>query len=372
MMVFRNAPFARWTGVLLAASLLAACQESGPDPFAEAEAKLHAEPRPAKIFEVSDQIGMIERRFAGRVAAVQTVDLSFQVPGKLLELPVLESQQVKKGDVIARLDTTDYDRAVRQATINLDQARRELDRLETLRDRSVISQSAYDEQKNTYDLAAESLKEARQNLEYTTLRAPFDGIVSVRLIDNFTTVSVATPVVRVHDLSEVQVDINVAEALFGRVTASEVASIEAKFPAYADRLFPLEYREHSSQVDEVTQTYRITLAMPREGVEQLFPGMTASVIVKLQPHGLALGERFLVPSAAVVADGNGKAFVWKYEEGSGEGGGPGIGKVTRQPVEIDTVMGDFIPVASGLESGDEIVSAGAAYLSDGQTVRRMN
>ena len=61
----------------------------------------------------------------------------------------------------------------------------------------MISQSAYDEQKNKHDLALETLKEAKQNLEYTTLKAPFDGIVSVRLVDNFTTVSVGTPQINI-------------------------------------------------------------------------------------------------------------------------------------------------------------------------------
>jgi len=358
-----KAPIGLWAGLLLAAGLLTACQDQAVDPVAEAEAELHAAPRPAKIFTVTDQIGLLERRFAGRVAAVQTVDLSFQVPGKLIKLPVLESQQVKEGDLIASLDTTDYDRAVREATINAEQAKRELDRLETLRDRSVISQSSYDEQKNTYDLALEELKEASQNLTYTSLKAPFDGIVSNRLIDNFTTVSVGTPVVRMHDVSEVQVDINVAEALFGRVTETDVVSIEAKFPAYGEKLFPLTYREHSSQVDAITQTYRITLAMPREGAEQLFPGMTASVIVKFLPEGLELGEQFLVPTGAVAVDGDGQAYVWAF---AGE-----TGAVSKTSVEIGTIMGDYIPVRSGLQVGDEIVSAGVAYLSEGQVVRRL-
>ncbi|GAA0771671.1 efflux RND transporter periplasmic adaptor subunit [Roseibium denhamense] len=357
-------PLTRWACVVLAAGFLAACQDAGPDPVAEAEAELHSAPRPAKIFTVTDQIGFLERRFAGRVAAVQTVDLSFQVPGRLVELPVLESQQVSKGDLIAKLDTTDYDRALREASLDADQAKRELDRLETLRQRNVISQSSYDEQKNTYDLAVEALSEARQNLQYTELRAPFDGIVSLRLVENFTTVSVGTPIVQMHDISEVQVDINVAEALFGRVTESEVVSIEAKFPAYGDKLFPLSYREHSSRVDEVTQTYRITLAMPREEAEQLFPGMTASVVVKFLPEGLELGEQLLVPSSAIAVDGDGNSFVWTFDEASGE--------VTKQIVEVGTVMGDFMPVRAGLEKGDEIVSAGVAYLSDGQAVRRLN
>lgn len=363
MLQFTNRTLAGWGAMVLAAGLLTACQDSGVDPVAEAEAELHAAPRPAKIFTVNDQIGLLERRFAGRVAAVQTVDLSFQVAGRLVELPVLESQQVAKGDVIARLDTADYDRALREATITLEQARRDLERLETLRDRSVVSVSAYDDQKNTYDLAQEALEQAVQNLDDTQLRAPFDGIVSVRLVDNFTRAAVGTPIVRLHDVSEVLVDINVAEALFARVRESDVASIEATFPAYGDKTFPLTYREHSSQVDEVTQTYRVTLAMPRSGADQLSPGMTASVRIRFARGGLVPGEQFLVPVGAVVVDGGGQAAVWRFDEDTGA--------VARQPVDVGTVMGDYLPVRSGLSVGDQIVSAGAAFLSDGQIVRAL-
>ena len=63
-------------------------------------------------------------------------------------------------------------------------------------------------------------------------------------------------------------------------------------------------------------------------------------------------------------DSDGKSYVWKFDSGSGA--------VSKHPVEIGTVMGNFIPVRAGLEKGDEIVSAGVAYLSDGQVVRRLN
>lgn len=364
MLALGRARIGRWAGLILAAGLLAACQEDKVDPVAVAEAELHAAPRPAKIFTVTENVGLIERRFAGRVESVQTVDLSFQVPGKLVELPVRESQQVQEGDLIAKLDPTDYERDLREARINEEQAKRELARLETLVQRNVISQASYDEQKDTYDLAQEALAEAERNLEYTTLRAPFEGLVSVRLAENFTTVSVGTPVVKIQDISEVQVDINVAEALFGRVREAQVVSIEAKFPAYGDQVFPLEYREHSSQVDEVTQTYRITLGMSRSGLDQLFPGMTASVRAKFLPEGFALGEQFLVPTSAIAIDGEGNAFVWKYDETDSQ--------VSKTPVEIGTVLGDYMPIVSGVDAGDEIVSAGVAYLSDGQTIRRLN
>lgn len=364
MTAIRKTSIVRFAALLLTAGFLSACQEDVIDPVAQAEAQLHAAPRPAKIFTVTDEVGLLERRFAGRVAAVQTVDLSFQVSGKLLELPVRESQRVQKGDLIAKLDPTDYERALREARINEEQAKRELARLETLVQRNVISQASYDEQKDEHDLAIEALAEARRNLEYTTLTAPFEGLVSVRLAENFTTVSVGAPIVTVQDISEVQVDINVAEALFGRVREEQVVSMEATFPAYGDKVFPLEYREHSSQVDEVTQTYRITLGMSREGQEQLFPGMTASVRVKFLPEGFALGDQFLVPTSSIAINGEGDAFVWKYDETDSQ--------VSRNPVEVGTILGDYIPVMSGLDAGDKIVSAGVAYLSDGQTVRRLN
>ncbi|WP_417671843.1 efflux RND transporter periplasmic adaptor subunit [Roseibium sp.] len=361
MMSFDNKAWRRAVAVSALALLVAACQDDTPDPLAVAEAELNAKPRPAKIFTVSDDVGLLSRRFTGRVEAVQTVDLSFQVAGKLADLAILESQEVKKGDLIAHLDPTDYERAVREAKLRLNQAKQDLDRLETLRDRSVISQKSYDDQKNEYDLAIEALAAAEQNLEYTEIHAPFDGIVTRRLVDGFTTVSVGTAVVRLQDVSEVQIDINVPEALFAKVSESLVASLHAEFPSIPGKEFPLEYREHSTEVDAVTQTYRVTLAMPRDPKERIYAGMTAAVVAKLRPEGTGLTDSVLVPTGAVVVDGQGQSYVWRFDDESNQ--------VSKALVSTQTVMGDLIPVTDGLERGDRIVSAGAAHLSEGQVVR---
>ncbi|MTH97228.1 efflux RND transporter periplasmic adaptor subunit [Roseibium sp. RKSG952] len=347
--------------VIMSAAVLAACQDDAPDPVAQAEAALRADPRPAKIFTVSEEAGFLWRRFTGRVEAVKTVDMSFQVPGKLEALPVLESQHVAEGDLVAKLDPADFERAVREATLRVNRAKRDLERIETLKDRAVISQKSYDDQKNEYDLAVEALERAEQDLEYTALHAPFDGIASVRLVDNYTTVGVGTPVLRLQDISEIQIDINVPEALFAKVAENQIVSMHADFPSLPGQEFPLEYREHSSQVDQVTQTYRITLAMPRDENMRIYPGMTAAVVVKVKPDGLPLGDAVMVPTSAVSVDADKNAFVWKFDDASGE--------VAKKPVQIGTVSGEYLPVTSGLEIGDEIVSAGVAYLSDGQTVR---
>ncbi|GGB43311.1 hemolysin D [Roseibium aquae] len=359
--IFTAQGWRRLVPVLLGAGLLAACQEEAPNPVAQAEEAMRAEPRPAKIFTVSDEVGLLTRRFTGRVEAVQTVDLSFQVPGKLLELPIRESQAVSQGDLIAKIDPTDYARAVREARLRVDQAKRDLDRLETLRDRSVISEKSYDDQKNAYELAVEALRAAEQNLFYTEIRAPFDGIVSLRLVDNFTTIDVGTAVARLQDVSETQIDINVPEALFVKVAENEVQSISAQFLSLPGQEIELEYREHSSQIDPITQTYRVTLAAKSGKDERIIPGMTASVEVKVRPEGLDLSETLLVPSSAVAVNAAGEPYVYVF--------GPQEGTVTRAPVTVGPIMGPYLPVTDGLSIGDQIVSAGVAYLSDGQSIR---
>ncbi|MFD1694472.1 efflux RND transporter periplasmic adaptor subunit [Roseibium aestuarii] len=358
---FSGARLLKSAGLVLALGLgLAACQDEATDPIAEAEAKLIAQPRPARIFTVSEDTATLSRRFTGRVQPVKTVDLAFQVGGKLQELPVLESAEVKKGDLLAALDPTDYERAVREAQLRVDQAKRDLDRQETLRARSVVSQSTYDDQKNQYDLAVEALKTAEQNLAYTRLFSPFEGVVTRRLVDNFTFVTAGAAVLRLQDVSEVQIDINVPEALFARVKGEDVSNLHAEFQAFPGQSFPLVYREHSSEVDDVTQTYRITLAMPQNPDYRIQPGMSATVVANLNENPGAR-EALLVPTSAVAVDGAGEAYVWAFDEAAGT--------VSRAPVKIGVVNGDYIPVHEGLSVGDQIVSAGVSYLTDGQAVR---
>ena len=362
MMRFTRRATRRFGPLLMVAVLAGACQqEDDQNAVSQAETELLQAPRPARIFTVSHQTGSLARRFAGRVEAVQTVDLSFQVAGKLMELPVLESQKVAKDDLIARLDPTDYELAVRQAELKLKQAKQDLQRLETLKERSVISEKSYDDQKNDYDLAVEALNVARRNLDYTEIRAPFDGIITRRLVDNFTTVAAGTAVLRIQDVSETQIDINVPEALFSGLSDNKIEAVYAEFPAIPGKKFALTYREHSTEPDAVTQTYKVTLAMANRPEEPIYPGMTASVEVTLKPKAMELQDGFLVPTAAVAVESDHSAYVWRFDAKENV--------VTRVPVKIGVVMGDFIPVIEGVQQGDEIVSAGVAYLSEGQAIQ---
>jgi len=346
--------------VLIAASGLQACDDGRSGSAAQAEARRLAEARPVRIHTVTDNTAFRERRFTGRVRAVQTVDLSFQVGGEIVRLPVRESERVNQGALIAALDKEDFKRRLREAKVRRDLAKTKLDRAASLRDKQFTSEATYDDAKAEYDLAVVAVETAKQNLEYAEIHAPYDAIITKRLVDNYTVISAGTKVVRIQDMSEVQVDINVPETLFAKVTRQQVESMEAVFPSAPERRFALEYREHETEADPVAQTYRVTLAMPVPEDINILPGMTASVFVKIKPgDGPAKGVP--VPASAIGADAEKRPFVWVLD--------PKTNEVLKRQVELGALRGDSAVITEGLEPGEQIVSAGVSFLQEGQIVR---
>lgn len=171
----------------------------------------------------------------GTLSAVTTVQVGTQVSGKVTGLFVDFNDRVKKGQLIARIDPTLQEQAVRDAEANLERARAELDRAEreyernrTLFERKVITDSEFSSIQYNLAVARASLKSsqvslerARQNLSYTEIYAPIDGIVVERNVEPGQTVaaSMSTPQIFLiaNDLAEMQILASVDESDIGRI-----------------------------------------------------------------------------------------------------------------------------------------------------------
>ena len=341
--------------LMLAVATLSGCK----DITEQADASQPEQaPQFVRVHTVEDRGGRTTHRFSGRIEAVQTVDLSFQVGGRLIALPVKEGQAIKKGAVIARLDTADYVRAVRETEVTLKLARQNYARTEELSRKKVAAQRLLDEARTVRDLAAVALDHARQNLSYTQIRAPFDALVTRRMVDPFTNVGVGVPVMRIQDVSEIQIDVDVPETLMATTPRERIFDMAAEFQAAPGVRFPLEYREHAPEPDPVTQTYRVTFAMEKTDVLNVMTGMTASVFVTIEkPENGGVH----VPVAAVAADEKKAFYVWVMDEVTGS--------VTKRPVEIGPIGTQDVPVLSGLKSGEKVVSAGVHRLHEGMRVQ---
>ncbi len=166
-------------------------------------AEIPKEPmRTVRVETVSTNNVLIQRRFTGRIDAVSTVDLSFQVSGRLIKLPAQEGGFIPKGSVIAALDQNDFRLAVEQSKAQFDLAKLDLTRKRNLLKSGSLPKAMLDQAATTYKLSQVALETAQRNQSYAQIIAPFDALLSQRLIDNYTNVRAQQPIVRVQDLTE--------------------------------------------------------------------------------------------------------------------------------------------------------------------------
>ncbi|WP_424930282.1 efflux RND transporter periplasmic adaptor subunit [Amaricoccus tamworthensis] len=324
-----------------------------------ATGQVHAETPVVKLTEVNGGSGDLRRVFFGKVVARETVDLAFQVGGQIVKFPVEEGAAVPEGALVAELDLEPFQLELDEAEARAAQVRRTLDRYQRLVGASV-SETSLEDAETEVDLAEIAQRNAERSLRNATLKAPFDAIVAARLVPNYSTVSAGTPVVRLHDMSDVRIEIDVPETLFQRAGQDPDLTLTAQFPA-SDRTFPLAIREFNAETAEVGQTYRLTLGMAAPEDMTVLPGSSAKVTAVLRTGS----SRIELPASAIVIDNDLSTHVMVFEPA-----GSNTGTVTATPVEITPTDRGTVEVTAGLEPGQEVVAIGGEQLTDGTEVRR--
>jgi RND family efflux transporter MFP subunit len=346
--------------VAAAALLLAGCGK---------EEERHAAPepvRPAKTVLIGDAATGGLRSFPGRVDASRRVELSFSVPGKLQELPVKEGQEVEAGQVLAKLNPTDYQTVVNDQQARFDKAKSEFARAEELIEKNFIARQDYEALQSTLRSAEAALEQARTDLGYTVLRAPFSGRVAARYVENFTEVQAKEPVLALQDLKTLEVTFQVPENVMRLARRGDDRSgrikVSARFEGAGGRSFPLDFKEISLRADPQTQTFQARFTLPAPGDVTLLPGMTATVDVDMSA-AVDGAAGFELPVSAVVGDTTKTPTVWLVDEKTMT--------VSPRHVELGTLTGNRIRVTAGLEPGDRVVVAGVSFLREGMQVRVM-
>lgn len=317
--------------------------------------------RLAKIIEVQSGDSAVTRQFFGHVVAKETVDLAFQVGGQIVELPLIEGERIEEGTMVAQLDLEPFQLALDQARVQRDQAERTLERLQKL-EGSTVSEVSVDDAETSLQLAEIAVRNAERELQNATLVAPFDALVAARNVANFSTISAGTPIARLHDMSELRIEIDVPEVLFQRAGTDPSVELWAKFPTDDER-YAVTPREFNAETSQVGQTYRITLGMTPPEDRTILPGSSVTVYATLTGGA----QDIVIPASAVSTANDGSTNVMVFTPT-----GADEGTVARRPVTVEpTIRGD-VRVTEGLEPGEEIVASGASQLSDGDRVKRFS
>jgi len=317
--------------------------------------------RPVKLGTVEAKADIVTRKFFGQVVAKQTVDLAFQVNGQILKFPVVEGNMVAKDGLLAQLDLEPFELALEQARLQLEQAERDLDRKKRLGP-GTVSQVTIDDAETAARLARVAVRNAQYSLDQATLKAPFDALIATRSVEAFSSVSAGKAVARVHDMSELRVEIDVPEILFRQARDGRGVELFAVIPESKSQI-PLDFREFNAETSTVGQTYAITLGMAPPEDNTLLPGASVTVLARRQVDG----SKIVLPATAIVIAPDESTHVMQFEpQGADEG------VLRKVAVEIETDDNGQFVLKSGIDAGAEIVVAGASAVSDGRRVRRFN
>lgn len=339
--------------LLVMAALLAGCGDSSEVQQVEEKAVV------VQLTEVRNATTEQEFTFPAKVMAKTTVDLAFRVSGLLKSVKLPEGKTIKKGQVVARLDPEPFERAVRMADVKLKQAQLELKRQRAIAKRGIGTEQSVDNALVDFELAEIELENAKANLEYSVLRAPFDALVAKRLIENTGFISPGVPIARLQDLSRIHFKFDVPERLVNQYSRTQVSNASAYIDGAINKDFDIEYVEYSTEPDPVTQTYQVVYAMDALQGVTVTPGVRATVTLK--SHDGLVAEVLGIPVNSLVTDADNSLSVWVYE--------PVTKTIRNQVVTVGPMINGWVAVLSGLEKGQKVVSAGVKKMKEGLLVR---
>ncbi len=288
----------------------------------------------------------------GSLEAENEVDIVARTAGPIVELNVEEGDPVRAGQVLARIDAAEIQAQLGIARVNLAEAELAWNRAQDSYREELISQEAYDLAKSTFDSAAAQIVGTEILLDYTVIRAPFDGLIIERAVRNAEYIPDNARLFRISDFDPLLCPIRLPEKDLPRLELGQPAYLTVE--AYAGIRFPAHVLRISPVVDAATGTVKVTLEVQARG--RLRPGMFASVFVETDVHENAI----VAPRQALVLESTSDTVYVVVDDGQG-------GKVAeRRELELGYEESDSVEVISGLAEGEDIVIVGQDGLS-GQT-----
>ena len=318
--------------------------------------------RPVRLMETTS-LDFVEKSFPATVSSDEFSNLAFKMMGPLVAMNVDEGQRVKKGEVVAELEQTDYKLDLEAKRASYQNALSQLERAEILLTKNAVSIQEYESTKTAYTNAKSAYELAENVLEDTKLRAPFDGFIQKCFVENYQRVQPGEKVVRLINPTRIQIEFNIPETNIQYFTSLNELYVE--FDTYKGKLFKARVKEYvEASPDGSGVPVFLAIDDPAFNLNdyKIAVGFSCRVIVRIQNHEQPLGVG--VPLSAIVYNNKLKQkVVFVYDEE--------LGQVRQCPVHAHgLIVGrDEVIVEGSLKTGDKVVFAGATKLVDGQQVR---
>lgn len=321
--------------------------------------------RPVKTATASSQ-SVIRKDFSGIVEAVEYVKLAFRVSGQVINLPVVEGQRVKKGQLIAAIDPRDISLQYAADKAAYETAAAQVERNKRLLGRQAISVQEYEISVANYQKAKSAYELSSNNMRDTKLTAPFDGSIEKRLVENYQRVNSGEGIVQLVNTQKLRIKFTVPDDYLYLLRAKDV-TFKVVFDTYPDTVFNAkleEYLDISTAGTGIPVTITIEDPAFNRSLYDVKPGFTCKI--KLASDVAPFLEEKLVniPLSAIFGESeNQRTYVWVVKDN----------KVSKREITVYSPTGEANAlISAGIQPGETIVIAGVHQLVDGQTVKVIN
>lgn len=296
--------------------------------------------------------------YPAEIFPFHSVNMAFEVSGKITDMPYHMGDRVKKDTVIAKLDDTIFKANHQVALANYEKANQDFLRYKKLFDTKAISKSDFEEAKQLKAVRQAELEIARKNLKNTKLLSEFDGVLAKKYVDDYARITAKQPILTLQDNTKLKVKFFIPEKDMLRVAKKiDIPAISKKIKLRVsvgkldNKAYEAKIIDVATKAEDITRTFEITLLMENPEEKNILPGMSAKVHVSFD-HSSDTSKVF-IPIQAVFTDSSGIQKVWIVREGNA---------VFQKEVQTGKIQNDLIQITKGLEGNETVVSSGIKEL----------
>ena len=302
-----------------------------------------------EVLEVkTSQSYEISKNLPGELLPFQQSKIAFEITGRISSIYVDIGDRVKKDEVLAKLDDSEVNANLEQAVARLDLANQVLNRFEDLRKKGFISIQDFDKAKSEYLVAKSQVKFFEVKKSQTILRAPYDGFIQNRFVDEGTVINGSNPILEILDANKVEAHVSIPENLVNNLEVSNDYVFEIgqeKAIGKFKRLAPMSASGSNS---------RLAIF---EFSDFFIPGSVIDLVIKVQKNE----QGVWLPINSLSQSEQGLWSVYTVSD-------DGSNRVEKDLVRILHFENNYAYVSGTLKNGDLVILGGLSKIIEGQTL----
>ena len=295
----------------------------------------------------------------GSVKTKQNVLIYPEMQGTLKRVYVKEGQRVRKGQLLASIDDGGMSSQLQQLKTQAELARTTYDRQKRLWDQKIGSEIQYLQAKTNYEATESMVKQTQSQLDKSTIRAPFSGIIDDVIKDQGTVVSPSqgSAVFRIVNLSNMYIEVDVPESYLGAIKKGKEAKVY--FPILGDTIMT-KIRQTGNFINPNNRAFTVEIPVPNKN-GAIKPNLTAKVSLNDYTNETAI----IIPQSIISENAEGEQYVYVAKKTEKEN----EAVVSKHIITTGMIQGSIVEVLSGIVDGDQLIKEGARTVKDGQNVQ---